>query len=193
MIEIDDKIVSDDILLEPFLCDLKRCKGACCVEGDAGAPLEEGEAAELEKEYPNYAPYMTEAGRRAVQEQGYAVLDDDGDLTTPLVDGAECAYAVEENGVTLCAIERACREGRCGFVKPVSCHLYPIRVVRFSNGAYGLNFHRWHICSPAVKCGLRAGVPVYRALREPIVRRFGEEFYKALECAEDLLRGEGKR
>ena len=88
MIEIDDKIVSDDILLEPFLCDLKRCKGACCVEGDAGAPLEEGEAAELEKEYPNYAPYMTEAGRRAVPEQGYAVLDGGGDVTTPLVDGA---------------------------------------------------------------------------------------------------------
>ncbi len=193
MIEIDGKIVSDDILLEPFLCDLKRCKGACCVEGDAGAPLEEGEAAELEKEYPNYAPYMTEAGRRAVCEQGYAVLDDDGDLTTPLVDGAECAYSVTENGVTLCAIERACREGRCGFIKPVSCHLYPIRVVRFSNGAYGLNYHRWHICSPAVRCGRRAGVPVYKALHEPIVRRFGEEFYKALECAEDLLRGEGKR
>ena len=193
MIEIDDKIVSDEILLEPVLCDLKRCKGACCVEGDAGAPLEADEVALLEKEYPNYAPYMTDEGRRAVQEQGYAVLDDDGDLTTPLVGGAECAYSVMENGVTLCAIERACRDGRCGFIKPVSCHLYPIRVVRFSNGAYGLNYHRWHICSPAVRCGRRAGVPVYRALREPIVRRFGEEFYKALECAEQLLREEEKR
>lgn len=193
MIEIDDKIVSDEILLEPFLCDLKRCKGACCVEGDAGAPLEADEVALLEKEYPNYAPYMTDEGRRAVQEQGYAVLDDDGDLTTPLVGGAECAYSVMENGVTLCAIERACRDGRCGFIKPVSCHLYPIRVVRFSNGAYGLNYHRWHICSPAVRCGRRAGVPVYRALREPIVRRFGEEFYKAMECAEQLLREEEKR
>lgn len=193
MIEIEDKIVSDDILFEPFLCDLKHCKGICCVEGDAGAPLEEEEAAILEAEYANYAPYMTEAGRRAVQEQGYAVLDDDGDLTTPLVDGAECAYAITEKGVTLCAIERAYREGRCGFIKPVSCHLYPIRVVRFSNGAYGLNYHRWHVCSSAVKCGSRAGVPVYKSLREPIVRRFGEEFYKALECAEEMLREENSK
>ncbi|MCI5717883.1 MAG: DUF3109 family protein [Alistipes sp.] len=193
MIEIEDKIVSDDILFEPFLCDLKHCKGICCVEGDAGAPLEEEEAAILEAEYANYAPYMTEAGRRAVQEQGYAVLDDDGDLTTPLVEGAECAYAITEKGVTLCAIERAYREGRCGFIKPVSCHLYPIRVVRFSNGAYGLNYHRWHVCSSAVKCGRRAGVPVYKSLREPIVRRFGEEFYKALECAEEMLREENSK
>lgn len=193
MIEIEDKIVSDDILFEPFLCDLKHCKGICCVEGDAGAPLEEEEAAILEAEYANYAPYMTEAGRRAVQEQGYAVLDDDGDLTTPLVDGAECAYAITEKGVTLCAIERAYREGRCGFIKPVSCHLYPIRVVRFSNGAYGLNYHRWHVCSSAVKCGRCAGVPVYKSLREPIVRRFGEEFYKALECAEEMLREENSK
>lgn len=193
MIEIDDKIVSDDILREPFLCDLKRCKGACCVEGDAGAPLEEGEAAVLENQYPNYAPYMTEEGRRAVQQQGFAVLDADGDLTTPLIGGAECAYSVTENGVTLCAVERAYRDGRCGFIKPVSCHLYPIRVVRFSNGSYGLNYHRWHICSPAVTCGRRAGIPVYKALREPIVRRFGEDFYKALECAEELLCKEAER
>ena len=188
MIEIEDKIVSDDILLEKFLCDLKRCKGACCVEGDAGAPLEEQEVEILEREYPNYSLYMTEAGRRAVQQQGYAVTDEEGELTTPLVGGAECAYSVTENGITFCAIEKAYRDGRCGFIKPISCHLYPIRVVHFSNGAYGLNYHRWHICSPAVKCGRRAGVPVYKALREPIIRRFGEEFYKALECDEDLLR-----
>ena len=172
MIEIEDKIVSDDILLEKFLCDLKRCKGACCVEGDAGAPLEEQEVEILEREYPNYSPYMTGAGRRAVQQQGYAVTDEEGELTTPLVGGAECAYSVTENGITFCAVEKAYRDGRCSFIKPISCHLYPIRVVRFSNGAYGLNYHRWHICSPAVKCGRRAGVPVY----------------KALECAEDLLR-----
>lgn len=193
MIEIEEKIVSEDILFEPFLCDLKQCKGICCVEGDAGAPLEEEEAAILEAEYANYAPYMTEEGRRAVQEQGYAVLDGDGDLTTPLVGGADCAYAITENGVTLCAIEKAYREGRCGFLKPVSCHLYPIRVMKFSNGTYGLNYHRWAVCSSAVKCGRRAGVPVYKALREPIVRRFGEEFYKALECAEEMLRQERNR
>ena len=129
MIEIEDKIVSDDILLEKFLCDLKRCKGECCVEGDAGAPLEEQEVEILEREYPNYSLYMTEAGRRAVQQQGYAVTDEEGELTTPLVGGAECAYSVTENGITFCAVEKAYRDGRCGFIKPISCHLYPIRVV----------------------------------------------------------------
>lgn len=188
MIEIDDKIVSADILRECFACDLGRCKGICCVEGDAGAPLEIDEVDELEAEYPNYAPYMTEEGRREIERQGFMVVDADGDYTTPLVRGAECAYSFTENGVTFCAIERAYREGRCRFIKPVSCHLYPIRVARFSNGSYGLNYHRWHVCRPAVECGRKAGIPIYEALREPIIRRFGEEFYKALECAHDLLR-----
>ena len=121
------------------------------------------------------------------------VPDEEGDRTTPLVNGAQCAYAYTENGVTLCAVERAYREGRCGFRKPISCHLYPIRVVRFSNGTLGLNYHRWEVCRPAVACGRRAGIPVYKALREPIIRRFGEEFYKALEAAEEYLREQEPR
>ena len=115
-------------------------------------------------------------------------VDDEGAYTTPLVGDAECAYSYTENGVTLCAVERAFREGRCSFRKPISCHLYPIRVVRFSNGTLGLNYHRWEVCRPAVECGRRLGIPVYKALREPIVRRFGEEFYRALEAAEEFLR-----
>lgn len=193
MIEIDDKIVSLDLLRECFLCDLQRCKGLCCVEGNAGAPLEAEEVAMLEAEYGHYRPYLTGEGIAAIEQQGFMVPDEEGDRTTPLVNGAQCAYAYTENGVTLCAVERAYREGRCGFRKPISCHLYPIRVVRFSNGTLGLNYHRWEVCRPAVACGRRAGIPVYKALHEPIIRRFGEEFYKALEAAEEYLREQEPR
>lgn len=188
MIEIDDKIVSLDLLRECFVCDLQRCKGLCCVEGNAGAPLEAEEVELLKAEYEHYKPYLTGEGIAAIEQQGFMVLDEEGDLTTPLVNNAQCAYAYTENGITLCAVERAYREGRCGFRKPISCHLYPIRVVRFSNGTLGLNYHRWEVCRPAVACGRKAGIPVYKALREPIIRRFGEEFYKALEAAEEYLR-----
>lgn len=188
MIEIDDKIVSADLLREYFCCDLGQCRGICCVEGNSGAPLEADEVALLEAEYPNYKPFMTEAGIAAVEEQGFMVVDEDGDLTTPLVDGAECAYTYEENGVTLCAIERAWQEGRTAFRKPVSCHLYPIRLIRFSNGTVGLNYHRWEVCAGARRCGRERGIPVYRALREPIIRRFGEAFYDALEQAAEYIR-----
>lgn len=191
MIEIDDKIVSADILRECFACDLGKCKGICCVEGDAGAPLELEEVDELEENYAAYAPYMTEEGRREVERQGFMVVDSDGDYTTPLVNNAECAYAFEENGITFCAIERAYREGKCSFLKPISCHLYPIRVMKFSNGTFGLNYHRWGVCHDAVECGRKIGLPIYKALKEPIIRRFGEEFYKALECAEELIKEQG--
>lgn len=188
MIEIDDKIVSADLLRECFACDLSRCKGICCVEGNAGAPLDAEEIGELEAEYEHYKSYMTPDGIEAVERQGFAVLDEDGDLTTPLVHDAECAYACVENGVTLCAIEKAWRDGTTQFRKPISCHLYPIRLVRFANGAVGLNYHRWNVCAPARECGRKLGIPVYKALKEPILRRFGEEFYKALEAAEAYMK-----
>lgn len=187
MIEIDDKIVSADLLRECFACDLTQCKGICCVEGNAGAPLEADEVGVLEAEYERYKPYMTPDGIEAIERQGFAVLDDEGDLTTPLVRGAECAYACEEHGITLCAIEKAWRNGKTPFRKPISCHLYPIRLVKFSNGAIGLNYHRWNVCAPARECGRRIGIPVYKTLKEPLIRRFGEEFYRALEAAEKFL------
>ena len=187
MIEIDDKIVSADLLRECFACDLSQCRGICCVEGNAGAPLEADEVDILEREYEAYRPYMTAEGIEAVERQGFMVGDADGDYTTPLVDDAECAYARNENGVTLCAIEKAWLEGKTPFRKPISCHLYPIRLVHFSNGSIGLNYHRWSVCEPARRCGRKLGIPVYRALREPIIRRFGEEFYRALEAADELL------
>lgn len=188
MIEIDDKIVSADLLRECFACDLSQCRGICCVEGNAGAPLEIDEVDILEREYEHYKPCMTPEGIEAVERQGFMVVDEEGDCTTPLVDDAQCAYAYRENGITLCAVERAWREGRTPFRKPISCHLYPIRLVRFSNGTIGLNYHRWSVCASARQCGRRLGQPVYKGLREAIVRRFGEEFYKALECAEEFMK-----
>ncbi len=187
MIDIDDKIVSTDLLKECFACDLGQCKGICCVEGNAGAPLEMDEVDILEEEFSNYKPYMTEAGVKAIEEQGFMVIDSDGDYTTPLIDDAECAYSFEENGITFCAIEKAWREGKCSFQKPISCHLYPIRVARFRNGSVGLNYHRWSVCRSAVECGKRLGIPVYKALKEPIIRAFGEVFYQQLEEAANLL------
>lgn len=189
MIEIDGKIVSTDILTEYFACDISACKGQCCIDGDAGAPLDIEEVDILEEEYENYKPYMTPEGVESVESQGFMVVDFEGDYTTPLVAGSQCAYSfVNEQGITLCAIEAAYRAGKCSFKKPISCHLYPIRVVEFSNGSLGLNYHRWGICSSACSCGKKLELPVYKSLKEPIIRRFGEEFYTALECAEDLLK-----
>lgn len=190
MIEIDGKIIASDLLVEQFCCDLAVCKGECCVEGDSGAPLEIEEVDELENEYPNYKPYMTAEGIEAVESQGFMVVDIDGDYTTPLIDGAECAYSFKENGTTFCAIERAYREGKCSFLKPISCHLYPIRVKHFATGDYGLNIHRWNICKCAFDCGKREGVKLYKAMREPLIRRFGEEFYEALCQAAEMFENE---
>ncbi|MCD7969168.1 MAG: DUF3109 family protein [Alistipes sp.] len=190
MIEIDGKIVSLDILTERFCCDIGRCRGMCCVEGNSGAPLEQEECAVLRDEFQKYRDYLKPEGLAAIGKHGFYVVDQDGDLTTPLIDGAECAYAVSDNGITFCAIEKAWREGRTTFRKPVSCHLYPVRVAKFSDGSFGLNYHRWDVCSPAVKHGKKNGVPVYRSLREALVRRFGDEFYTALEEAERLLADE---
>jgi hypothetical protein len=187
MIEIDGKIVSTDIITEKFLCDLGRCHGICCVEGNAGAPLEADEARILAEEWENFRPYVTAAGAAEIERQGFAVVDEDGDLVTPLIGEAECAYSYNEGGVTLCAIEKAWAEGRTSFRKPISCHLYPIRVTKFGDGSLGLNYHRWAVCGGALELGHQKGVPMFRMLREAIIRRFGEEFFEALEAAENYL------
>lgn len=189
MIQIDDKIISLDLYTARFSCDLRACRGECCVEGNAGAPLDEEEIAVLEEEWDNYAPYMTPEGKQAIEEQGVAVIDEDGDLTTPLVNGAECAYTIQENGVTWCAIEKTWSEGKTPFRKPISCHLYPIRLVRLSNGMTGLQYHRWEVCRTAEMLGAKKGEPLYKTLKEPIIRRFGEAFYNEMEaCETELLK-----
>lgn len=142
----------------------------------------------MEREYNSWKPYMTEEGIAAVESQSIVVKDIEGEWTTPLIEGAECAYTYEDNGITLCAIEKAFAEGKTTFRKPVSCHLYPIRVKNFSEGLVGVNYDRWDICAPARILGTKLGLPVYQFLKEPIIRKFGEDFYQKLEGAASMLK-----
>ena len=187
MIEIDGKIISTDILTTKFCCDITKCKGICCVEGNAGAPLEIEEVDILESEYSNYSEYMTQEGRDVIDKEGFMIVDLDGDYTTPLINDSECAFSFKEGDITLCAIEKAYKEGKTTFYKPISCHLYPIRLANFSNGSIGLNYHRWGVCSSALENGAKIGTPMYRVLEAPITRRFGADFYKALEIAAKFM------
>ena len=180
MLIVDNCIITDDIADHCFCCDLATCKGQCCVEGDAGAPLESSEVRVLESIWPAVSPYMTEAGRRAVETQGVAVDTDTDQPCTPLVDGRECAYVVWQEGKALCAIEKACRDHKTDFLKPVSCHLYPIRVDNFGEFT-SLNYHRWNVCRTAATKGAAQRIPLYKYLKEPLIRRFGKEWYSQLE------------
>lgn len=181
MLQIQDTLVSDDVILESFVCDLSRCHGACCVEGDCGAPVEESEKRILKDLLPRIEPYMRPEGIEAVRLQG-AWTDDPYDHapSTPLVNGRECAYLTfSPDGTALCAIEQAYRDGRIDFQKPISCHLYPIRLSRILSFT-ALNYHRWDICRDACALGRKLGVPVYKFLREPLIRRFGQAWYDEL-------------
>jgi hypothetical protein len=187
VIEIDDKIVSQRIFTEFFLCDLNACKGACCVEGDSGAPLEESEKAEIEDSYEGIKKHLRPEGIAAIEHQGKYVIDNDGDLTTPLIEGKECAYTIfDSSGKALCGIEKAHRAGDSKFLKPISCHLYPIRTKKFSSFE-ALNYDEWEICKPACECGAKAKLPVFKFLKAPLIRKYGEDFYTHLEAAAKLL------
>lgn len=189
IIQIDDYLVSGDILTEYFACDYPVCKGVCCVVGDSGAPLEECELEAIEKNYPHFSPIMSPEGRAAVDAKGFFEVDIDGDLVTPLVPGSEeCAYCRREpNGNCLCTMEMKWNEGEGDFRKPISCWLYPIRVSKLSNGLTALNLHRWDICREAYEKGRREGIRVYQFLREPVERFFGEDFYAALQKAAEII------
>jgi len=183
MIEVQNTLVHEDIISENFVCNLNRCKGACCVEGDSGAPLEKSELAILEEIYPIVKPYMTEKGIQAIEEAGTWVKDFEGDYTTPCVDGnKECAYVIFENGISKCAIEKAYEDGKTHWKKPISCHLYPIRITPYPEFDT-LNYDRWNICSPACSFGNELKVPVYKFLKEPLIRKYGVEWYRELEDA----------
>lgn len=191
MIEIEDKIISDDIFEERFCCDLSKCKGICCIEGDSGAPLDIEEVEIIAENIDTIKRYMSEDGIEAINKDGVYVIDSDGDLTTTLINGGECAYVVYDNDIALCAIEKAYRDGAITFKKPISCHLYPIRVSKFSNNMVGLNYHRWSVCSGARECGKRENVKVYQGLKEPIIRAYGEQFYTYMcEVDEIIERGD---
>ena len=181
MIQIDDVVVSLDVLQEKFLCDLGACKGECCIEGDAGAPVEQEEVARLEEVLPVIWDDLSPAARAVIKKQGVVYEDEEGDLDTSIVNGKDCVFTCyDEKGTCYCAIEKAYRAGKVNFYKPVSCHLYPIRV-----GDYGpykaVNYHRWSVCKAAVLLGKKENVPVYKFLKEPLIRKFGEEWYAALE------------
>lgn len=182
IIQIDDCLISSEILTEYFACDYEKCKGCCCIIGDSGAPLEECEVPALEKNYSVYSPLMQEKGRAAVADKGFFEIDTDGDMVTPLVPCTEeCAYThFDKEGNCFCAVERAWFDGKGDFRKPVSCWLYPIRISSLSNGMRALNLHRWEICKDAFAKGKKEGTKVYRFLKEPIERYFGEEFYEQL-------------
>lgn len=179
MIIVDDCIISDNLADVKFCCDLAACKGACCVEGDCGAPLDKDEIPVLERIYPCVKPYMTEEGIAVVERDGVSSVDVDGLPCTPLVNNCECAYAVVEDGVTLCAIEKAWRAGEIDFQKPISCHLYPVRIEDYGEFK-AVNYHEWDICRCAVRKGKDAGLPLYKYLETPLVRRFGQEWYDEL-------------
>ena len=194
MIQIDDKLISEDLFSEEFVCNLAKCKGICCVEGDAGAPLDEEETHILDEIYPKIKPYLRPEGIQAIEEQGAYTLDFEGDLVTPLVNNAECAYVIfDEKGYTKCAIEKAYEDGVIDWQKPISCHLYPIRITEYSNFS-AINYHEWDICSDACTLGKELGVKVYQFLKKPLIRKYGEDFYQTLsEAAEEWEKEFGKK
>lgn len=181
LVEIQDKIVSTQIFERQFVCDLTACKGACCIEGDGGAPLTKEEIQIIEENLPQILPFMRPEGIAAVEAFGVAYEDQDFEPATTLVDGKECAFVYFDHSNTAkCAIEKAQREGKIDFIKPLSCHLYPIRTKQF-NDYMALNYEKWDVCEPACACGEKLEVPVFKFLKEPLIRAFGSEFYQELE------------
>lgn len=183
MIEVEDGVLfSEELFERKFVCDLAACKGACCVEGESGAPLTQEEAQRIEELLSQILPYLNDQGRRTIEERGVSEVDLDGELVTTIVGGvAECAFTVfEEDGTAKCGIERAWSDGAIEFRKPASCHLYPIRVSKMSGGGVALNYHHWPICAPACSCGKKLNVPAYRFLKEAIEAQFGADFYQKL-------------
>ena len=181
MIAIDNTLVSDDLLDRKFDCDLNACKGECCVAGDSGAPLEKEEEEILNSILPLVKPYMNEEGIAEIEKSGVAVIDSDGDLVTPLVDGVKhCAFVIMENSIAKCSIEKAYYDGKITFKKPISCHLYPVRINKYKDFD-AVNYQEWEVCKPACVCGDKLDVPVYKFLKEPLIRKYGATWYQQLE------------
>lgn len=183
MMKVGEILVSDDIREREFVCNLDKCKGACCVEGDYGAPLDEDELEILKEIYPKVKPYLSPEGIREIEKQGTHTTDCDGDLVTPVIDGRECVYAIyDKKGILKCGIEEAYNDGKVKWKKPISCHLYPIRITK-KKEFEALNYHKWHICSPACVLGKELQVPVYQFLKVPLIRKYGEAWYDDLLAA----------
>jgi len=187
MMVIDHVLVSDDIAEKNFVCDLNKCKGACCVEGDAGAPLEEYEIGLLEGSVQEILPFLTKEGAKEIERSGVFDYDTDGTFVTPLINGNECAFTIfDDNGVASCGIEKAYEAGKIDFQKPVSCHLYPVRISE-NKYHHALNYHRWSICDPACVLGDELKVPVYKFVKNALIRKYGQKWYDKLEREASLL------
>ena len=191
MIQIRDTILSDEIFEEAFICDLCKCKGACCVEGDSGAPLEVEEFEAIQRILLEIWDELSSPAKKLIEKQGIAYTDYDGELVTSIINGKECVFTYfDESGVCKCLIDKAFREKRVSVPKPISCHLYPIRLQQFADFT-AINYNEWKICKPAVRLGQQKGVKIYEFLREPLIRKFGEEWYREVcEAAELLKNGE---
>lgn len=181
MIQIEDKLISEEIFSEEFVCNISKCKGQCCIDGDAGAPLLKEELPILDEIYPKVKPFLSEQGILAIEKNGRYEIDPlDGEFVTPLINGGACAYVIEdEKGNTKCGIEKAYEQGVIGWQKPISCHLYPIRITEYKEFS-AVNYHHWEICSDACQLGKELKVPVYQFLKTPLIRKYGTEFYENL-------------
>ncbi|MGN0233723.1 MAG: DUF3109 family protein [Bacteroidaceae bacterium] len=189
ILDIDGILVSSDIITEHFCCDLDACKGVCCVEGDAGAPVTIEEIEGIEESLDSVWGDLTAQAQAVIDKQGVAYTDTEGDLVTSIVDGRNCAFTCYEGGCCLCTLERAHRAGKTRFIKPISCALYPIREKTFANGTVALNYHRWDVCREARQKGRELKLPIYKFLAAPLTRRFGKEWYDTLcEVAENMDR-----
>lgn len=179
MIQIGKQIVSLEIFEKEFCCDVTKCKGICCIEGDAGAPLTDAEIEDYQKHLDEILPYLSEKNQAVIKEKGVFYLDREYEKVTTLVDGAECAFVEHSNGIAWCAIEHAYRDGKIPVQKPISCHLYPIRCHKY-NEYEALNYQRWGICGDALVKGQKDKIKVYQFLKEPLIRKYGVEWYNEL-------------
>jgi hypothetical protein len=186
LIELGDKIISTQIFEQKFVCDLNACKGACCVEGDAGAPLNWDEVKTIQSDLEKIKPFMRQEGIDVIDNSDIYYLDEENEPVTSLVNEKECVFVQFENGIAKCAIEQANKQGATNFKKPISCHLYPIRLKKF-NDYTAINYEEWKICEPACACGTSLNVPVYKFLKEPLIRAFGTDFYTELETVSKEL------
>ena len=187
MIEIGRAIISRDIFEEHFVCDLLKCKGACCVEGDSGAPLTPEEADLIGQNYDHFKLYLPEKHQKEIEKQGFSVIDSDGDLVTPIINNRECVYTfTDEKGILKCGIEKAFFEGKTSFRKPVSCHLFPIRITEYKS-MDAVNYQELKICKPGKVCGASSKTPLYKFLKEPLIRKYGEAWYEEVEVAANYL------
>ena len=193
MVVVQDKLISEDVLEEAFVCNLDACKGACCWEGDFGAPLEMEELPVLEQLFENIQPFLLPEAVALLREKGVYAKYEDGTMGTPLMPNGACAYmTLDESGIAKCGIEQAYRAGAIDFQKPISCHLYPIRVKKNERAKFeALNYDRWEICSAACQLGKKLKVPVYQFLKEPLIRKYGIDFFEELDAAARFLLEEG--